>query len=423
MNRFCVAIAGCLLPAIVLAGGIQFFEGSFEEALIQAEEEGKHVFVDVYTTWCGPCKIMDAVVFPRDEVGEYYNARFVNVKLDAEDEAINGPAISERYAVGAYPTYLYLNPDGTQVGRALGALPPSLFVQVAGQLTEGVDSGFSELEARYAQGERDPAFVQDYLWAAQVDLALFEGDMMERFTRKDALDKAADEYFSARDYSELLNSRDYALIAHYKEKKPRGGSLVEYVIDNYEDFLEVAPEISLARLVLEINYYAMLDAAQQGDEQYLSYLDDLNGSLKPAADYIGGLEPDSELLHDSLSDRSRGEYLSAAGLWDELQIYVREILGRPDVDRFGSLRSAARYLQQSPKQEHQDLALEYAREAHQLEPGDWGGSLSYASLLAARGDAQEAENVLQATLDSLEGKQGVTRFREILQGQMDRIRQ
>ena len=423
MRRLSAAILTCLAPAVGLAGGIQFFEGSFEEALILAEEEGKHVFVDVYTTWCGPCKIMDAVVFPRDEVGEYYNARFVNVKLDAEDEAINGPAISEHYAVGAYPTYLYLNPDGTQVGRALGALPPSLFMQVAGQLTEGVDSGFSEFEARYAQGERDPAFVQDYLWAAQVDLALFEGDRMQRYVRKDALDKAADEYFSERDYAELLNSRDFELIAHYKEKKPRGDPVVEFVIDHYDAFLEVAPEISLARLVLEMNYYSILDAAQQGDEQYVSYLDDLNGSLKRAADYIGGLEPNSELLYDSMADRSRGEYLSAAGLWNELQSYVQERLARPDVDRAGALRSAARYLQQSPEQEHQDLALEYAREAYQLDSGNWGAALSYSSLLAARGDAQEAEKVLQATLDSLEGKEGVTRFREILQGQMDRIRQ
>ena len=67
--------------------------------------------------------------------------------------------------------------------------------------------------------------------------------------------------------------------------------------------------------------------------------------------------------------------------------------------------------------------MEYARAAYQLEPGNWGVALSYSSLLAARGDAQEAEKVLQATPDALGGKEGVTRFREILQGQMDRIRQ
>ena len=221
LSRAFAAISACLGPTLALAGGVQFFEGSFDEALARAEAEDKHVFVDVYTTWCGPCKIMDAVVFPRDDVGEHYNTNFINVKLDAEDESISGPAISERYDVRAYPTYLYLNPDGSVVGRALGALPPSLFVQVAEQLTGGLDSGFAELAARYGAGERDPAFVREYLWDAQVELALFEGDVMQRHQHKSALEKAADEYFSSRDFSELVNPRDYALIACYKEKKPR----------------------------------------------------------------------------------------------------------------------------------------------------------------------------------------------------------
>ena len=128
-------------------------KGVSRRRLARADEEDKHVFVDVYATWCGPCKVMDAVVFPRDDVGEHYNARFINVKLDAEDESVNGPAISERYGVGAYPTYLYLNSDGSRASAARsGALPASLFVQVAEQLTGDLDSGFAELEARLQPG-------------------------------------------------------------------------------------------------------------------------------------------------------------------------------------------------------------------------------------------------------------------------------
>ena len=421
MNRICAAILGCFGPAMALAGGIQFFEGSFEEALARAEDEGKHVFVDVYATWCGPCKVMDAVVFPREEVGEHYNAHFVNLKLDAEDESINGPAISERYEVGAYPTYLYLNPDGSLVGSAVGALPASLFVQVAEQLTGGLDSGFAELEARYGQGERDPGFVQDYLWAAQVDLALFDGGIMERYQRKETLDAAADEYFSSRGYAELLNPRDFVLVAHYKEKKPRGDPLVEYVIGNYDAFLAVAPEIALARFVLEINFYATLGAAEQGDEGYLAYLGDLDGSLKRAADYIEGLEPDSNLLSGPLASQARGNFLTAAGRWDELLAYIEELLARPSVDRAGALRTAAYYLGRSPEQEHKDRVLEYAREAYELAPGEWSSALTYSSQLMTAGEPEKAREVLNTTLARLEGKEGVTRFREILQRQLESI--
>ena len=423
LKRTCATMLGCLGPTLALASGIEFFDGSFDEALARAEAEDKHVFVDVYATWCGPCKVMDAVVFPRDDVGEHYNAHFINLKLDAEDESIDGPAISERYDVGAYPTYLYLNPDGSVVGRALGALPASLFVQVARQLTGGLDSGFAELESRYQQGERDPEFVQDYLWEAQVELALFEGDVMQRHQRRSALEKAADEYFSSRDFSELLNPRDFALIACYKEKKPRGGALVEYLIENYDAFLGEAPEIALARLVLEINYYAAQGAAQQGDEQYLAYLGDLSGSLKRAADYIAQLEPDSELLYDALAPRLRGEYLAAAGRWDDLLAYIGESLAQTGADRVRALRMAGHLLGRSPEPEHQALVLEYGREAYELAPDDWSTAFSYASHLIAAGETARAREILQAALDGLEGKEGVANFRELLHGQLDRIAQ
>ena len=38
--------------------GVDFFEGSFEDALAHAAQEEKMVFVDVYTIWCGPCVVM-----------------------------------------------------------------------------------------------------------------------------------------------------------------------------------------------------------------------------------------------------------------------------------------------------------------------------------------------------------------------------
>ena len=38
------------------AEGIQFFEGSWEEALKESQETGKPIFLDAYASWCGPCR-------------------------------------------------------------------------------------------------------------------------------------------------------------------------------------------------------------------------------------------------------------------------------------------------------------------------------------------------------------------------------
>lgn len=48
----------------VFAQGIEFFHGTYEEVLQKARAEGKQIFVDVYTSWCGPCKMMAKNVLP-----------------------------------------------------------------------------------------------------------------------------------------------------------------------------------------------------------------------------------------------------------------------------------------------------------------------------------------------------------------------
>ena len=63
---------------------ITFFDGSWSEALTKARTESKLIFVDAYTSWCGPCKLMSNKVFTDKKVGKFYNDNFINVKLDVE---------------------------------------------------------------------------------------------------------------------------------------------------------------------------------------------------------------------------------------------------------------------------------------------------------------------------------------------------
>ena len=44
--------------------GVNFEKESWSNTLAKAKAENKIVFVDAYTTWCGPCKMMDAKTFP-----------------------------------------------------------------------------------------------------------------------------------------------------------------------------------------------------------------------------------------------------------------------------------------------------------------------------------------------------------------------
>lgn len=57
---------------------------SLNEAAEKMEKEPKKVLVDVYTKWCGPCKIMNKTTFQDPQVVDYINEHYYAVKFDAE---------------------------------------------------------------------------------------------------------------------------------------------------------------------------------------------------------------------------------------------------------------------------------------------------------------------------------------------------
>ncbi len=57
---------------------------SMNEALAAQKKEPKKIMMDAYTTWCGPCKMMDKNTFTNKDVVNYINKHFYAVKFDAE---------------------------------------------------------------------------------------------------------------------------------------------------------------------------------------------------------------------------------------------------------------------------------------------------------------------------------------------------
>lgn len=105
-----------------------FTKGSFSEALAEAGKAKKMLFVDVYTTWCGPCKFMTAKIFPNKEVGNLLNDKFVSLALDAEKDG-DGKSVAKKYKVTGYPTMLILNAKGEEITRIVGSDPtPKEFI-------------------------------------------------------------------------------------------------------------------------------------------------------------------------------------------------------------------------------------------------------------------------------------------------------
>ncbi len=131
---------------------------SFAEAQKAAQQEKKLIFVDFYTSWCGPCKNMANNVFPLKHVGDFMNAKFVCVKYDAEKEELD---LVNRAKITAYPTFVIYNPDGTEVNRKVGGGTPDAFIADMERLSN-TELTPEKIRARYDAGERSATLIKAY---------------------------------------------------------------------------------------------------------------------------------------------------------------------------------------------------------------------------------------------------------------------
>ncbi len=156
--------------------GIQFVHGmSWEQVKAKAKAENKYIFMDCFTTWCGPCKYMSANIFPQEKVGDVINKNFISVavQLDTTDNDNDfvkswyqaGHDIAKDYKIMAYPTYLYFSPDGKIVHRAVGSSPAEEFITKA-ENALNPEKQYYTLVAKYEQGQKDSGFLRALSLAA-----------------------------------------------------------------------------------------------------------------------------------------------------------------------------------------------------------------------------------------------------------------
>lgn len=100
--------------------GIMFFVGTLQEGLEKAKAENKLLFVDCYTTWCKPCKILKQFTFKDANLGNYMKDNYVSLAIDMETPA--GIILAKRYGIEAYPTLLFLDKYGRVVNHQVGGI-------------------------------------------------------------------------------------------------------------------------------------------------------------------------------------------------------------------------------------------------------------------------------------------------------------
>lgn len=244
-----------LLISTGFAQGIQFEENhSLTGALAKAKAENKMVFIDAYASWCGPCKMMSAQIFPLKEVGDYFNAHFVNLKLDMEKG--DNVAIAQKYSVSAYPTYLFLNSDGEVVHRSLGSMSAGEFIKVA-QTASDVDNNTMSLTKKIKAGDRSYEVIKKYLEVNPYDKGNEQlvADYFNSLTDEQKTDKKAWDLFNQFIQSPksevsqyfLSNRKKYEEKIGKKETDNKLMKMFTYTYyrdkDNFEGLKSIDPEL------------------------------------------------------------------------------------------------------------------------------------------------------------------------------------
>ena len=135
--------------------GVNFIKGSevrFADVLAQAKRENKRVLVDFWATWCHACMQMNKTTFRDTRVGNMMNYSFVNYAVDVDHDA-DAKELVEKFNIKAFPTYLILNPDGTEYNRIIGSNTVEGFAKALTNALLGKEDQYIMMEKMQKEAE------------------------------------------------------------------------------------------------------------------------------------------------------------------------------------------------------------------------------------------------------------------------------
>jgi thiol-disulfide isomerase/thioredoxin len=228
MKKILVLVVATLMCSGLFAQGIEFEHGTFNEALAKAKKENKLIFMDCYTTWCGPCKYLAKNTFTQKEVGDFFNKKFVNVKIDMEKG--EGIVLNKKYGVTSYPTLLFIDGNGKAVHKLVGGMPAEDLI-AGGKAALDPSKRIGTLKAKFESGNRDLEFLMTYLKAVkaqydEVNMKIVSREMIKQTSLEKYMNK--DEFFVIAAASFEYGSKEFKYLLENMDKVKEMTEAYEY---------------------------------------------------------------------------------------------------------------------------------------------------------------------------------------------------
>lgn len=349
---------------------INFTDKPFADLLAMAKKENKMVFMDAFAVWCGPCKWMSANIFTNDTVADFYNKNFICAKFDMEKG--EGIKIRERYEVRAYPTLLFIRPDGSLAHLKVGAAQAVADYIALAQRAMNPDECFAAYVKRYNEGESSPAFMFSYLKVLS-DAYL-------------PVDVPLNKYFSTQKEKDLISNSNFRLI--YSYCNDMDSREFRYLVSHQQEFAKVHGKDSVETKLYNVFVKALVDLSRSemmGDSTYAHLKRDITATGYSGT---GKVFFDADLnLYQSQGDASRF-----------MALMVK------DLDKYYNndptmLNNVAWMVHENSKdRKYLEKAMQWAKRSVELKP-EASNNDTYGALLYDLGKKEEAIKFCRIALE------------------------
>lgn len=248
---------------------IHFEKSSFADIKAKAKKENKLIFIDAYTSWCGPCKWMAANVFTNDTVADYFNTKFINAKIDMEKG--EGPEIAKLYDVRCYPNLLFIDGEGKLIHRGAGGLKTKQLIELADNAFNP-EKRFSKYTSEYASKKTDATFLLNYM------------DALDRGCLP--ADDVLKDYFATQKEENFTNRQNWTAIYNYTNDY--NSKEFAYLLKNIDAYKKLYTADSVNQKVkgvlIQSGYRAVFKRDGVSDAGYNTYVSEMRGLNNGIAD-------------------------------------------------------------------------------------------------------------------------------------------